>query len=61
MPWVALNFKDKRMQPLAKKFEVKGVPRLVILKKNGEIVDNNAVQKAMTEGPNAVEEWLAKV
>lgn len=60
MPWHALPFKDARMATLAKKFDVRGVPRLVVLKaSNGEVINQNAVQKVMMEGPSAIEEFLS--
>ena len=59
MPWVALPRGDARLAKLAKKFEVKGVPRLIILKPDGTVIDSNAVQKVTNEGPVAIEEYLA--
>ncbi len=38
MPWYALPRGDKRLAGLAKKFEVKGVPRLVLVKKDGTVL-----------------------
>jgi nucleoredoxin len=43
MPWLALPRADSRLAKLAKEFDVKGVPRLVILKPDGTVVDKNAV------------------
>lgn len=60
MPWLALPKGDSRLVNLAKKYEVKGVPRLVIIKPDGTLVDNNAVKKVTEEGPGAIEEYLAK-
>jgi nucleoredoxin len=61
MPWHALPFKDGRMATLAKKFDVRGVPRLVIVNKaTGAVIEQNAVQKIMMEGPSAVEEYIGK-
>ena len=59
MPWIALPFKDARLAGLAKKFEVKGVPRLIILKPDGTVVDNSAIDKIKSEGPGAIEEYLS--
>lgn len=59
-PWVALPRGDSRLMNLAKKFEVKGVPRLIVLKPDGTIVDNNGVKKVTEEGPGAIEEYLSK-
>ena len=60
MPWLALPKGDGRLAKLAKEFEVKGVPRLVILKPDGTVIDKNAVQKVTNEGPMAIEEYLEK-
>ena len=60
MPWLALPKGDARLPPIAKKFEVRGVPRLIIIKPDGTVVEQNAVQKITMEGPGAIEEYLAK-
>ena len=57
-PWLALPRGDKRLPALAKKFEVKGVPRLIVLKKDGTVINNSAVGKVTDEGPGAIEEFL---
>ena len=43
MPWLALPKGDARMVNLAKKFEVRGVPRLVVIKPDGTVVEQNGV------------------
>jgi nucleoredoxin len=60
MPWIALPRGDARMKTLATKFAVKGVPRLVILKPDGTVIDDDAVAKVSREGPDAIEEYLSK-
>jgi nucleoredoxin len=60
MPWIALPRGDARLANIAKKYEVKGVPRLVIVKPDGTMIDNSAVQKVTMEGPGAMEEYLSK-
>ena len=60
MPWLALPKGDARQGAIAKKFAVKGVPRLVILKPDGTVLEQNAVQKITQEGPAAIEEYLSK-
>lgn len=59
-PWLALPRGDSRLATLAKKFEVKGVPRLIILKPDGTVVENNGVRKVTEEGPAAIDEYLSK-
>ena len=44
MPWPAMPFRDKRIKNVAKTFNVKGVPRLVVLNmKTGEVIKDQAV------------------
>lgn len=58
MPWLALPRADKRIGNIAKKFEVKGVPRLIVLKPDGTVINPNAVKKVTDEGPAAIDEFL---
>jgi nucleoredoxin len=58
MPWLAVPRGDPRVAAVAKKFEVRGVPRLIILKADGTVVDDNAVKKVLAEGPAAIEGYL---
>lgn len=58
MPWLALPRGDKRTATIAKKFEVKGVPRLIVMKPDGTVINNSAVQKVSEEGPAAIEEFI---
>ncbi len=60
MPWLALPKGDARLATLAKKFEVRGVPRLIIVKPDGTVVEQNGVNKIQMEGPAAIEEYLSK-
>ena len=39
MPWLALPKGDSRLAVLAKQFEVKGVPRLIVIKADGTVVE----------------------
>ena len=39
MPWLALPKGDARLGPIAKKYEVKGVPRLIIMKPDGTVLE----------------------
>ncbi len=58
-PWLSLPFKDARLAGIAKRFEVKGVPRLIIVKPDGTVIASSAVDKVKNEGPGAIEEFLA--
>ena len=58
MPWPAMPWKDPRLKVVAKEFKVKGLPQLIVLKRDGTLISSNAVQKITEEGPEAIEEWL---
>ncbi|CAF4424312.1 unnamed protein product [Rotaria socialis] len=53
MPWLALNFKDrKKKEELAKKLHVKQIPKLVLLDgDSGEVICTNAVDQILYLDP----------
>ena len=56
MPWLALPFKDARMKPAAKQFNVRGLPRLVVLNaKTGAVINADAVSIVTEQGPVILE------
>jgi hypothetical protein len=62
MPWLALPYKDSRMKPAAKFFNVRGLPRLVVLNAaTGATVNDNAVGIITEQGPVILEQWLGQV
>ena len=60
MPWLALPREMKKiMMENAKRFKVKGVPRLVMLRtSDGEILSYQCYEKVKDEGPMAIESFL---
>ena len=58
MPWKAMKFGDKKIDQLTSKFEVTGIPRLIIIKPDGEVIKSNAKGDVMTNGSDAVDDWL---
>merc|ERR1712150_223452 len=55
MPWVALPFKDRKgKEKLSGKYGVRGIPSLIILDKNGEIITKDGREKVTgdEEGKN---------
>eukprot|EP00347_Sterkiella_histriomuscorum_P004480 403360305 len=58
MPWLALPFQDSRIRALSQQYQVRTVPRLVILNQNGDSVYENAVQKVTNEGAKALQEFI---
>ena len=59
MPWLAIPHKNKALSDLIKKFEIKGVPRLVVVNLQGEVLHENAVHKIKTEGPDAIQDFIS--
>lgn len=53
-----MPFQDPRMFALKTEFKVKGMPRLIVFKKDGTCLDDNAVENVIEEGPELIMEWL---
>ena len=60
MPWLAMPFNDSRLQNLYTKYAVNAVPRLLIFKSDGKLLDNNAVGNILKYGPEAIEDYLSQ-
>ena len=58
MPWLALPYGDKHKGALSGKFNVRGIPKLVILSPTGELITENG-RGAVTRGVAAFDEWQA--
>lgn len=56
MEWLALPFDGPRQQ-IAQKFGVRGIPSLVILNEDGEVITNNGRGDVMKYGEDAYERW----
>ena len=59
MPWIAIPYGDPRVNELKKKFNVTGIPTLVILNSEGKVITDEAYGDVATIGPKAYENWLA--
>ena len=57
MPWCAFPHGDKRIEALKAKFGVSGIPWLVVLDKDGNLVMNEA-DTVVPKGPQAYQEWV---
>ncbi len=55
MPWPAVPWKDARIKSVAKEFKVKGLPQLIVMKRDGTVLNSNAVEMITKEGPMAIE------
>ena len=59
MPWVAIPFGDARIQELMTKFDVKGIPTLVILNKSGELITSDGRTDVQSKGAEAIASWVS--
>jgi len=57
MPWYAFPHKDPRIEALKAKYSVSGIPWLVVLDAEGNLVMNEA-DTDVPKGPQAYQEWL---
>ena len=58
MPWLAIPFNDDRIPTLAEKYNIKGIPILLVLKKNGDVVTKAGKMDVTNEGSGAFDKWL---
>eukprot|EP01111_Echinosteliopsis_oligospora_P017956 TRINITY_DN7990_c0_g2_i1.p1 TRINITY_DN7990_c0_g2~~TRINITY_DN7990_c0_g2_i1.p1 ORF type:complete len:102 (-),score=39.26 TRINITY_DN7990_c0_g2_i1:92-397(-) len=51
MPWLALPFSDRDTKArLGDLFDIEGIPTLILLDENGEVITTEGVQKIMEDG-----------
>lgn len=61
MPWLAFPFGDSRIKKLTEAHDIKGIPVLLVLKKNGEIATNQGKKDIMNEGYDVFQKWVKLV
>ena len=57
MPWPALPYGSELREKLFEKFNVRGIPKLVILDPEGDLVTENGVQEILAGGAAAFQRW----
>lgn len=57
MPWIAFTYGDKINQDLSDIFNVLSIPMLIILNKDGKVLDKVARETVTTKGTSAIEHW----
>ena len=59
-PWAAVPRGDDRVKTIAQKFNVRGVPRLIMLNaQTGAVINDNCLNKVKETGPVAIEEFIS--
>lgn len=59
--WLAFPFEDSRIKTLKKKYEVNGIPWLVILDEYGNLIHNEADTVVGSKKEVAIEDWKSKI
>ncbi|MBU0677231.1 MAG: redoxin family protein [Verrucomicrobia bacterium] len=57
MPWLAVPFKSKVRQALKDKFDVRGIPTLVVVNAKGETLTKSARGDVTSKGAAAFDKW----
>lgn len=57
MPWLALPYGDKHKESLGVKYNVKGIPKLVILSSSGELITENGRGDVMSGDASVIDKW----
>jgi nucleoredoxin len=60
MPWISLKLGSEESEKLGDHYKVSGIPRLVIIKPDGTVVDQNGRKEITTNGEKAYDLWLTK-
>ena len=59
MPWLAIPFDDPARQELKRRFQIRGIPSLVICGRDGKMLSANARWDVVMLGDGAVKAWEA--
>jgi len=60
MPWITVPFANKALrEALGKRYGVSGIPKLVLLKRDGSTALDNCRGDVESRGPAALERWRA--
>ncbi|EGR27060.1 hypothetical protein IMG5_202410 [Ichthyophthirius multifiliis] len=57
MPWLAIPLGDERIKKFTSYFKIKAIPKLIILKPNGEAAATNGRMDVIQEGEDAFNKW----
>ena len=58
MPWPSMPWQDPKISKASSEIKVKGVPQLVVMTKDGQLLCKNAVNLIKENGPVIIEEWM---
>jgi nucleoredoxin len=59
MPWLAIPLEDEeRIMEHKRKYNIKGIPSLVVLGSKGELISVEGRREIMQKGENAFADWM---
>jgi nucleoredoxin len=60
MPWPAVPYDSKERETLAKKYDIVGIPSLIVLDSKNNVVSTQGVVQVMQNPSGAIAEWAKK-
>jgi nucleoredoxin len=57
MPWLAVPFKDDRIEELNDKFDAQGIPYLILVDSNENLLSDMAANEVKSNGEKCPEHW----
>ncbi|KAL4441967.1 hypothetical protein ABPG74_003718 [Tetrahymena malaccensis] len=57
MPWLAIQLGDERIAKFTSHFKVTKIPKLIVLKQNGEVASGSGRIEVMNDGEDAFHKW----
>ena len=58
MPWIAFPFEAPQIEDIMDKYNVEGIPTLLIFKPDGTLITDKGVKDVDAEGTDALKKWL---
>ena len=60
MPWPAFRFQDPRIMELKEKFEIKGIPKLLVLDSKGRQITKEGRLELKNDPSSCLERWISQ-
>jgi nucleoredoxin len=60
MPWYTIKLGQKQAKALTKKYSVRGIPTLVIIDAEGNLITKNGREDVTELGKKALQKWIGK-
>lgn len=58
LPWAYYPYQDPKIKELSSKYEITGIPRVLVFNKNGNLLTVNGRKEIYLKGRQAVFNWL---